>query len=127
MQSARKMIGSLVLAAFVLVAGSVICLASGQPGVMSDCGNQMSGAAMCPFMSASIPAVAAASLGETAAVLLVLALVFVAVAAVREDSSREAIALSRYRHGPDLPPVSFLNSTLKLISQGVLHSRVFSF
>jgi hypothetical protein len=127
MQGARKIIGVLVLGTFVLVAGSVVCLAAGQPGAMTDCGNQMSGIAMCPFMTVGAPTVTAASLGRELTAILILTFAFVVVSAIIEKDRHEALTLSRYRHSSERPPVSFMNSTIKLISQGVLHSRVFGF
>ncbi len=118
MPGVQKIVGAFVLAAFALMAGSAICLASGQPSVMTDCGSQMNGSAMCPFMSASIPTVMS--------VIVVLTFVFVAIAAVVEDGRSESMALARYQNNSGPPPISFLDSTLKLISQGILHSRVFN-
>jgi len=127
MKTSQKLIGIVVLTAFALMAGSVVCLASGQPAVMSDCGSGMTTATMCPFMSASIPTIAAASFTKAAVTVLVLMLVFVAVAAYFEIVRRTSSTLSRYRRSPNRPPVSFLNATLRLISRGILHSRVFCF
>lgn len=125
MQGTEKTVATFVLAAFVLVAGSVICLASGQPSAMTGCGDQMNGAAICPFMSMSLPTVAAVSMGREIAVVLTLALFAAIIAAVRATDHQEAVALSRLRFTAEKPPLSFLNSTLQLISQGVLHARVF--
>lgn len=119
MQGVQKIAGIFALAAFALVAGSVVCLASGQPSVMADCGNQMNGAAFCPFMSASIPTVASA--------IVVLAAIFVIVATIRISVRPEAAALAGRANSFESPPRAFLDSTLELISRGVLHSRVFGF
>lgn len=129
MQGVKEAVGAFILVAFVFAAASVICFASGQPNAMADCGNQMDGAAaLCPFMSASVPAAAAASFGKEMALVPILLTVLIAFAAVYENNFREPMALARYRHSHELPPaVSFLNPTLKLISQGVLHSRVFGY
>jgi hypothetical protein len=127
MQGFQKTISGLVLAAFFLVTVSVICLASGQPSAMTDCGHQISAGMMCPFMSVSIPAIVTASLGKAMVMILVLVLMFIVVAVVNGNDHLERASLFRSRSGTGLPPVSFLNSTLKLISEGVLHPRVFSF
>lgn len=115
----------LVLAAFALVAGSVVCLASGQPSVMVDCGNQMSEATICPFMSVALPTIATASLGKEVVLILTVVLAGIAVVRIIEADQRQDATLSRYWDSPDSPPISFLNFTVRLISQGVLHSRVF--
>lgn len=127
MKGAQKILGVFIFAAFVLVAGSVVCLASGEPALMSDCGNQMNGIAMCPFMSASLPIIAATSFKTEISVILAISLALVGIAAVLDNDRRKTVAFSRYVHSDERPPISFLNSTLRLISQGILHSRVFGF
>lgn len=127
MQGTQKIVGVFVLTTFAFVAGSVVCLASGQPSAMTDCGNQMNAAAMCPFMSVSIPTTTAASFGKTMSVILLLTLLVIAAIGVAQTDRREVTTLSRYWHSPNRPPRSFLDPALNLISQGILHSRAFGF
>ena len=122
----QKLIASVALTAFILMAGSIVCLASGQPTVMGDCGSQMQGAAMCPFMSNSVPTVLAASFGKQVALVLLLVLVVLALQSAASDGQRlQTVGLSRYRRQSiETPPASFLNTVLQSISSGILHSRV---
>ena len=123
----RKWIGIAALAAFVFLAGSVVCLASGMPVAMTDCGNSMGGVAMCPFMSASVPAVMATSFWTEIAIALATVVLLAAAAGTSTTDSRrkfESRLREAYRlHGP---PSSFLDSVIRLISQGVLHPRIFA-
>jgi len=126
MQGSKKIAAAFALATFLLVAVSVICLASGQPSLMTDCGGQMGGTAMCPFMSVSIPATIGDSFGKGIVFAFILLAVFAVALAIHRNDPSEIMALQQCRHSHDNPPISFSNSVLKLISKGILHSRVFS-
>ena len=126
MHSTRRWIGVAALAMFALMAGSVICFASGMPAAMADCGGQMSAAAVCPFMSVSVPAVTKAAPGnETAMMFLVLVLAMaVGFGAIlsRQDAAPQRPGAHQFQG----PPLSFLDSVIRLISAGILHARVFA-
>lgn len=116
----------MAILAFVLFAGSVVCLASGQPTMMTDCGNQMNNTvAVCPYMSASIPAISSTTFSKELASLIVL-VVLVLTVMLYGVADRIALAKS-YELRPQAPPISYLNSTLNLISRGVLHPRIYGF
>lgn len=134
MQGLRKTLGLIAMVAFLLFAGSVICLASGQPIVMTHCGDQMpsTGAAVCPYMSVSISAIGANAFGKDLASLLLVAIVF-ALAVVlpyarnNNGNDRAALIARSYALRQGAPPASYLNATLSLISKGILHSRIYGF
>ncbi len=126
-QNIRRVMSLFIIVVLVLVAGSVVCFASGQPNIMMDCGNQMSGPAICRFMSVSLPAIIAVSVAGESALILILAAVFSIIVSFHKDNRRKIAALSRRWHSQSSPPASFLNPVLRLISQGILHSRVFGF
>lgn len=128
MQGTQRVMSAFLLIAFALVAISVVCLASGQPTVMSDCGNQMTGFALCPFMSASLPMITVAFLGkEMAAIIAIVLLVVVAAFAAAHRFHFKEMTSVYSRRNSERPSLSFLNPTLRLISQGILHSRVFDY
>jgi hypothetical protein len=129
MASLRKILGILVFVAFALMAGSVVCLVTAQASVMGGCGGGMGAAAMCPFMSASVPAVTSAT-ATMKTLGLVLALFFAVGFAIKTSAlniyNGKIFAFARQRKG-DLPIGQRSNVVLNLISEGVLHSRVFDF
>ena len=125
MKVSEKAIGIVVLVAFTLMAGSVICFASGQASVMNTCGNGSVSGAICPFMSASVSAVANTSsvariLGLVAALLLVVG--FTLRSSFENGHAEKLFAFARER---DLAIGRRSDVVLNLISDGILHSRVF--
>lgn len=135
MQGLRKTFGLMATVAFLLFAGSVICLASGQPIAMTHCGDQMPStatAAVCPYMSVSIPAINATAFGKDLASLLLIVIVAAFAVALpyarnNNGNDRATLIARSYTLRQGAPPASYLNATLDLISKGVLHSRIYGF
>jgi len=125
MRYSQKTLGIFILAVFALTAGSVICLAYNQPTMMNDCGGHASESPACPFMSASIPTIANASFDKGVSLLAAAVLVLLAGTFLLAGNRREIFTYTRHRYGSGHLPASFLNPTLRLISRGVLHPRVF--
>ncbi len=129
MKASEKILGVVVLTAFVLIAGSVVCFASGQANMMSNCGNSMATGAMCPFMSISVPAVAntltaARVLGFMVALLLVVG--FVLKSSFENGYADRFFAMAHERRR-DFAVGRRSDVVLNLISDGILHSRVFGY
>ncbi len=129
MKVSEKVIGMVALVAFTLMAGSVICLASGQANMMNSCGNGMTTGAVCPFMSVSVQAIANTStvtriLGFVVALLLVVG--FVIRSFFENGHADEFLAMAHEQARNSLIGRRS-DVVLNLISDGVLHSRVFGF
>jgi hypothetical protein len=129
MKVSEKAIGIVVLVTFVLMAGSVICSASGQANMMNDCGNGMTTGAMCPFMSISVPAVtntatATRVLGIMVALLLVVG--FVVKSSFENGYADKFFAMARERTRDSAIGRHF-DAVLNLISDGILHPRAFGY
>lgn len=129
MNASLKIVGTIALVAFVLMAGSVICFASGQASVMSNCGDSMAPTAMCPFMSVSVPAVTNA-IFSMKLLGFVVALFFVAWFMFRhsfgDDYAKKLSLVTRERKRNSVIG-RYSDIVLNLISDGILHSRVFGF
>jgi len=121
--------GIAVLSVFLLMAGSVVCLASSQASTMVNCGNNMGTGAICPFMSASVPAVASASSAMKVLALTTALVVLIGFAAshLAEDNDARKFHLFSRQRNSELPLGVQSNVVLGLISDGILHSRVFRF
>jgi len=129
MKVSEKIIGIVALVAFMLMAGSVICVASGQASMMDACGNGMTTGAMCPFMSVSIPAIANTSvatriLGLVAALTLIIG--FVIKSSVENGYANKFFAMAHERTRNSAIG-RHSDVVLNLISDGILHSRVFGY
>ena len=127
MKISGRIVGMIVLAAFTLMAGSVICFASGQASMMDNCGNGMTTGAVCPFMSVSVQAVADAST-VTRVLGLVVALLFVVGFALKssfENDYAEKFFTVAHERTRDSAIGRRSDVVLSLISDGILHSRVF--
>ncbi len=126
MKALAKTAGIIVLVAFALMAGSVVCFASAQVAPMGDCGNGMANAvSMCPFMSVSVPAVT----NVPTVALLVAFFLTVLVAfgfSIDDGYARKFFA---YAEGwaRDLAPGRRFDVVISMISDGVLHARTFGF
>ncbi len=130
MHGVKKVITAILLSAIVVLAGSSLCLATGNPSVMSDCGNQMNETvshAVCPFMSTSISTLPAPIVGKEITFLVFLFTIPMALILVTKNTAGEILATTRHRTNPHTPPRSFLDTTTRLIASGTLHSRVFDF
>ena len=132
MKVSEKAIGIVVLVAFTLMAGSVICFASGQANMMDTCGNGGVSGAMCPFMSVSVSAVANTSpatriFGLVAALLLVVGFVFKFSSENGYANKLVALSGDGVHERRDLAIGRRSDTILNLISDGVLHSRVFGY
>ncbi len=125
MGNLRRWFGIFILVIFTAMAGSVICLAMAQA---SDCGGNMQPAAMCPFMSVSIPAVANGISGVKVLNLVILLVVAVGTALgfFLIDRSKK-LFISAYERKREISIGTHANIVLNLISDGILHSRIFSF
>ncbi|MDE2019468.1 MAG: hypothetical protein KGJ13_03915 [Patescibacteria group bacterium] len=123
----RKIIGVAALLAVVLAAGSVVCLASGKP-MAPGCDNGTSGAAACPFMTVSVPAVAAPIAGREVAAffMVVLAVVFSFGAAFSREHAG-TVSVERMHMAGERFSAPLLNPVLQSISSGILHSRIYEF
>ena len=129
MNAPLKTAGMIALVAFALMAGSVICFASGQASVMSDCGGSMAPAGMCPFMSVSVPVITNAVFAIRTLGLVVV-LFFAARLLLRhsiaDDYAKKFFIIARERkRNPVIGRRA--DAVLNLISDGILHSRVFGF
>ena len=123
MPGSRKIASVIIISVFTALAVSAVCLAAGQPSLMTDCGNQMGSTAICPFMAASVPALADLSVAHYIVIVLTLA-IFTAAAAivVAASAHREPV---RLRYGPLRTPISYSNFVLNSISEGTTHARVY--
>ena len=116
-----------ILFTFLLMAASVVCLASGAASAMNDCGSEgsaMGTAALCPFMSVSVPAVA--SVMRVFGVVAVL--IGTAAAALwffLADRYAENFFMFMRQRRRDFPDAAHADVVLNLISDGILHARVF--
>ena len=120
---ARKIIGISALVAFVLLASSAVCLASVQVSAMNDCSTgHGAAAAVCPFMSVSIPAIAT---GATLAIVIIL--LFVAIETIVDTQALAGISFQTYNRRRTGFHASSFGPVISLISRGVLHSRVYDF
>jgi len=124
MKVSGRIIGIIVLVSFALMAGSVVCFASGQANVMDNCGNGMTTGAICPFMSATVQAIANTS---SAARILGLVALLLIVGFVSRHSSEDGRAEKFLAIARERDPATGRRSdvVLNLISDGILHSRVF--
>jgi hypothetical protein len=129
MKVSEKVIGMVALIAFTLMAGSVICLASGQANMMNSCGNGMTTGVVCPFMSVSVQAIASTStvtrvLGFVVALLLVVGFV---IKSSFENGHADGFFAMAHERTRDSAVGRRSDVVLNLISDGVLHSRVFGY
>jgi hypothetical protein len=126
----RRATGMVLLVSFSIVAASVLCLASAQANIMDNCSNPSGGATTCPFMSASIPAVINIS-DSIKQLVVVLAFTAALVATglflynAKDKFGKLLIRMrqlerQRFQGKP-------VNTVLYLISQGILHPRIFAF
>ncbi len=125
-----KTAGIFILAAFSVMAVSVLCLASIQLNAMSDCSGSHGLPAICPFMSASVPVVFNASfpIEQIISALALMSVLFAVTIVLNKENARIDQLLARARQ---LKAGSFNNysrdNIVSLISNGILHSRVFAF
>lgn len=126
----NKAAGIFILAAFSAMAVSVLCLASIQMNAMSDCSSSHGLPSICPFMSASVPAVfnIAFSAEQIVASLMLLSVLFAISIRFNKENTRIDKLLARVRQlkMDNLHNYS-KDNVIALISNGILHSRVFSF
>ena len=129
MMDTRKIFGVVVLIAFALTAVSVVCSATAQASVMGDCGNGMAPAAICPFMSASVPAVVGVSpIMKVLGLMMALgaAAIFMFGFSFANDRAKK-LFISAYERKRDVVTGRRTDTVLNLISDGILHARVFNF
>jgi hypothetical protein len=115
-----------VLVIFLLVAGSVACLAATQGMPMAaNCGGGMASAAACPFMTVSIPAVTAGLVARNLILVIGLLVAIGFSVSVARDIDASNKRLFVFARAGDAPTGRRSDVVLDLISRGVLHSRVF--
>jgi len=122
--------GIFLFASFLAMAVSVLCLASVQTNAMTDCSGSHGSPALCPFMSASVPAVfnAPVSAERMTIVLAFISALFAITLRFNKENIRLDKLLVRMRQSKtdDFQNYSG-DSVIALISSGILHSRVFAF
>jgi hypothetical protein len=119
----RKTTGTFLLLSFALLASSAVCLASLQVGAMADCSTGHGEAsALCPFMSASIPTIASGS-----AIIFLVTVFFLVLGVLLGERESGAVSLRSYEQRKVESRAEFFDPVVGLISQGILHSRVYAF
>lgn len=130
MMDLRKSFGILILFAFIGMALSVVCLASLPMNAMDNCPNGGMGATLCPFMSASVPAIvnATPSVRTIAfALSLVFALFLVSGLFLKNRHYLAGVPTFIRRQREKGFSTNVFNVVLELISNGILHPRIFAF